>query len=173
MDRISGGKLMKMKTFTKITSSVLSVALTMQIGWGVTTEKVNAESYETDGLLLWNNDHLDKWVDNGTLIGTSELFCYVSEDTSVLVSGSELALEVEQYATGTLGAYTTVEDGKQHRLNLQPNESVTITTITMSNSADRIFHSSGGLNCTTITNNGSHELQSGCTFSCSGTYTNN
>lgn len=172
-ERFNGVTTMKAKTLTKIMSSVLCAALTMQIGWGVKTEAVNADSYETDSFLMWNYDHLDKWVNNGTVIGTSELFCYVSEDTSVLVSRSELALEVEQFATGTLGAYTTVEDGKQHRLNLQPKESVTITTITMSNSADRIFHSAGGLNCTTITNNGSHELQSGCTFSCSGTYTNN
>ena len=33
---------MKIKSFTEIISGILCAALTMQIGWGVTTEKINA-----------------------------------------------------------------------------------------------------------------------------------
>ncbi len=43
MERIIGGKLMKIKTFTRIISGILCAALTMQIGWGVTKKQAHAD----------------------------------------------------------------------------------------------------------------------------------
>lgn len=174
MERISGVKIMKTKIFAKGLSGVLCTALTLQIAWGVKTEAVNAESYETDGLLMWMNNELYKYVDDGTLIGSNELFCNVSEDTSVLVSKTGLALEVESSASGTLGTYETANDGNGHRLGLQTNGSVTIKSIILNNSEDELDQWSGILNSESVMNNGTHSINdSDCSFSCSGTYTNN
>ena len=174
MERISGVKIMKTKIFAKVLSGVLCTALTLQIAWGVKTEAVNAESYETDGLLMWMNNELYKYVDDGTLIGSNELFCNVSEDTSVLVNKTGLALEVESSASGTLGTYETANDGNGHRLGLQTNGSVTIKSILLNNSEDELVQWSGILNSESVMNNGTHSINdSDCSFSCSGTYTNN
>ena len=131
-------KTNKTKFITKIISCFLCTAITLQAGLALTGEKVNAERYETSGLLLWMDNKIYKHIDDGTTFGTEEELCAASDQNTIWHSGN--MLEVEGNANGSLGAFKTVNDGGEHRLNLQPDGSVTIASIIMSNSSDEILH---------------------------------
>ncbi len=164
-------KTTKTGIFTKIISCLLCTAITLQVGLALTVERVNAASYETSGLLFWFSNKITKYVDDGTLIGSEEYFCDASADNSILISGN---MEVDSHAIGTLGAFTTVNDGGQHKLLVNVEDSIKILAITMNNSEDEIIQWDGTLNSETVLNNGKHSvLQTDSVFSCSGTYTNN
>ena len=162
MERISGVKIMKTKTFTKILSGILCSALTMQIGWGVTTEKVFGANYSSGTTTIWSQN---------SLTDTDEI-CIPTENDSFTLEGT--LMQTLPTAQGTLGAFITKDDGNLHRLSIE-STNATINSITMSNAADELNQWRGHLYCINITNNGTHTLyqhNEGNALSCSGTYTN-
>lgn len=162
MERISGVMIMKIKTFMKIISGILCAALTMQIGWGVTTEKVFGANYSSGTTTIWSQN---------TLTDTDEI-CIPTENDSFTLEGT--LMQTLPTAQGTLGAFITKDDGNLHRLSTE-STNATINSITMSNAADELNQWRGHLYCINITNNGTHTLyqhNEGNALSCSGTYTN-
>ncbi len=153
---------MKIKTFTKIISGILCAALTMQIGWGVTTEKVFGANYSSGTTTIWSQN---------TLTDTDEI-CIPTENDSFTLEGT--LMQTLPNSQGTLGAFITKDDGNLHRLSIE-STNATINSITMSNAADELNQWRGHLYCINITNNGTHTLyqhNEGNALSCSGTYTN-
>ena len=153
---------MKIKAFTKIISGILCAALTMQIVWGVTTEKVFGANYSSGTTTIWSQN---------TLTDTDEI-CIPTENDSFTLEGT--LMQTLPNAQGTLGAFITKDDGNLHRLSIE-STNATINSITMSNAADELNQWRGYLYCINITNNGTHTLykhNEGNALSCSGTYTN-
>lgn len=153
---------MKIKSFTKIISGILCAALTMQIGWGVTTEKVFGADYSSGTTTIWSQNKLTD---------TDEI-CIPTENDSFTLEGT--LMQTLPNSQGTLGAFITKDDGNLHRLSIE-STNATINSITMSNAADELNQWRGHLYCINITNNGTHTLyqhNEGNVLSCSGTYTN-
>lgn len=154
---------MKIKTFMKIISGILCAALTMQIGCGVTTEKVFGANYSSGTTTIWSQNKLTD---------TDEI-CIPTENDSFTLEGT--LMQTLPSAQGTLGAFITKDDGNLHRLSIE-STNATINSLTMSNAADELNQWRGHLYCINITNNGTHTLyqhNEGNALSCSGTYTNN
>ena len=96
-ESFNGVTTMKAKTLTKITSSVLCAALTMQIVWGVKREQVNADG--TMGVSSVGNGNV-LTVDT-TNSGTSQFI--------ITSSGGKYHIENQSPASGSLNSTDLTE----------------------------------------------------------------
>ena len=75
-ERFNGVTTMKAKTLTKIMSSVLCAALTMQIGWSLKYEKINAYH----GLLSWEDSTDGSIVSISSSDDTYTSFTFIADN---------------------------------------------------------------------------------------------
>lgn len=148
---------MKIKSFTKIISGILCAALTMQIGWGVTIEKVNAAgklipvSYgETRSTLSITTDSADP-ID--FYIGTNE-------DGKVEISSSDDPY-VHEYSP-----FDEISVSGSAQLHIQGN----LKTFLSFSSANASIEIPEGSTFTSITNEGRELCGRGNYLTISGTY---
>ncbi|SDY52149.1 hypothetical protein SAMN02910264_02413, partial [Ruminococcaceae bacterium YAD3003] len=110
---------MKARTLTKLLSSVLCAALTMQIGWGVTTEKVSADATYS--------------YDNATRTGTFSRTGTEKEIFKIRKQSGELTVSATTNGTNTqLGTiYTNSNIVINPGCEVNPNLDVTFDNVTL------------------------------------------
>ncbi len=115
MERIIGGKFMKIKTFTKILSGILCAALTMQIGWSVTKKQAHADE---PGSIAVNG--------NSVTLNATSTYDHVPFNISALegggykISSMDVSEVVDEIDTLTVN---------HRRINLSFDTDVTIGTL--------------------------------------------
>ena len=157
---------MKMKAFTKITSSILCAALTMQIGWGVTTNRVSAadgatanrensvvtcttaieSGYQTFNIM--DNDG-PKIYSNG-LTWDEFYLCDTDNNDSFVMNPNTW---LRPYTDITIKDITLVgeDGGKSSKLELSdPNVTVTITGNISANGKSTYIENAGNLVMNTV-----------------------
>lgn len=153
---------MKIKSFTKIISGILCAALTMQIGWGLKTEKINAYYGKLSSEEASNGSEVHLSTSDGTTIG----FDFTTDnDGGINIS----------YQSDNAGTITTKHFDKISVLTLADQacqiniwSDISINEIFLYGGATIIVEENCTLRCSQIINSGYPQIlvENGATLEC-------
>ncbi len=157
MERISGVKIMKTKTFTKILSGILCSALTMQIGWGIKTKSVNAAS-------VTSTETSDGAIVNITGGQAYEAFDFKADsDGGIVISYTDDADNAQTYLFEKISVLNTYESVQ---MNIQSD--ITIDNLVITDGTFVGIDGNCSFTCSKIDSNGWTQIivEPGSTFNC-------
>lgn len=157
MERISGVKIMKTKTFTKILSGILCSALTMQIGWGIKTKSVNAAS-------VTSTETADGAIVNITGGQAYEAFDFKADsDGGIVISYTDDADNAQTYLFDKISVLNTYESVQ---MNIQSD--ITIDNLVITDGTLVGIDGNCSFTCSKINSNEWTQIivEPGATFDC-------
>lgn len=157
MERISGVKIMKTKTFTKILSGILCSALTMQIGWGIKTKSVNAAS-------VTSTETADGAIVNITGGQAYEAFDFKADsDGGIVISYTDDADNAQTYLFEKISVLNTYESVQ---MNIQSD--ITIDNLVITDGTLVGIDGNCSFTCSKINSNEWTQIivEPGATFDC-------